>query len=65
MQTIELGHFALILAFAIGIAQVAYALTCWRAPQIGNVLFMRHASILQFVLTLASFTVLSDRVREF
>lgn len=58
MYTIELGHFALILAFAIAIGQVGVGITIWRAATNSGVAFMRNASVVQFVLVAASFAAL-------
>jgi cytochrome c-type biogenesis protein CcmF len=58
MQTIELGHLALIIAFALGVAQVIYATFVWRAPQQNSLAFMRMASVLQFILVLGAFVAL-------
>jgi cytochrome c-type biogenesis protein CcmF len=58
MYTIELGHFALILAFAIAIGQVGIGAVIWRGASNSGVAYMRNASIFQFVLVAASFAAL-------
>lgn len=58
-MSIELGHFALILAFVIAIAQTAVGLYYWRnpTPVLG---FVRQAAILQFILIALSFAALIE-----
>ncbi len=56
-MTIELGHFALILAFVLAIAQSGIGFAFWR----GNALahrFVSHAAILQFALVGLAFAAL-------
>ncbi len=54
---IEIGHFALILAFGISIAQAVLGLTFWRSG--GHIAgYVKQAAILQFVLVAISFGVL-------
>lgn len=55
-MSIELGHFALILAFAISIVQAIIGLTFWRDTRIAGL--MRQASLLQFVLVAIAFIAL-------
>lgn len=56
-MSIELGHFALILAFAISVAQAILGLAFWRSE--GRVAgFVRQAAVLQFVLVSVSFGAL-------
>jgi len=59
MYTVELGHFSLILAFAIAIGQVMMGIIIWRSPDQRGAAFMRSASIVQFALVAASFTALT------
>ncbi|MGJ8528461.1 heme lyase CcmF/NrfE family subunit [Maritalea sp.] len=58
MYTIELGHFALILAFAIAIGQVGVGALIWKNSTASGSAFIRNASIAQFVLVAASFAAL-------
>ncbi len=54
---IELGHFALILAGTIALAQTAVGFFFWRIG--GRITsYLRQAAILQFLLVLASFAAL-------
>ncbi|WEJ57560.1 heme lyase CcmF/NrfE family subunit [Devosia sp. FJ2-5-3] len=56
-MSIELGHFALILAFAIAVVSAFGGLVLWRRGQrLANV--MSHAAILQFVLVAVAFAAL-------
>lgn len=59
MLSIELGHFALILAFALSVVQVGVAAYAWQRPNEGSFQFVRQASMLQFLLVLLSFAALS------
>jgi cytochrome c-type biogenesis protein CcmF len=55
--TIELGHFALILAFAVAAMSAVMGFAYWRAE--GRVtLYLRQAAVLQFVLVAAAFASL-------
>ena len=58
MYTNELGHFALILAFAIAIGQVGVGVMIWRGATNSGVAFMRNAAVVQFALVAASFAAL-------
>ena len=54
---IELGHFALVLAFAIAIVQAGAGFAMWRTgDRVAG--FIQQASILQFVLVAAAFVAL-------
>jgi len=54
---IEIGHFALILAFAIAISQAVLGLIYWKSG--GRIAaFVKSAAIWQFVLVAVSFAVL-------
>jgi cytochrome c-type biogenesis protein CcmF len=56
-MSIELGHFALILGFAIAAVAALVGLFFWRSA--GRVvLYLRQASVLQFLLVAASFVAL-------
>jgi len=56
-MSIELGHFALILAFALAAVQAVYGLARWRSG--GGVHgFVRNAAVLQFVLVALAFVAL-------
>lgn len=57
-MSIELGHFALILALAIAVAQTILSFVTWRSPSEGAVAFVRQASLLQFLLVGAAFATL-------
>jgi len=54
---IELGHFALILAYGIAIAQAGLGLFFWRQGAVVTSL-VRQAALLQFILVGLSFAVL-------
>jgi len=56
-MSIELGHFALILAFAIAIAQAGMGLAFWRGGG-GIARFARQAAYLQFILVALAFLAL-------
>jgi len=56
-MSIELGHFALILAFAIATLSALVGFAFWRSE--GRIaLYVRQAAILQFVLVAAAFAAL-------
>ena len=56
-MSIELGHFALILAFAISCVATVLGYASWRTD--GRLaLFVRQAAVLQFLLVAASFAAL-------
>jgi len=56
-MSIELGHFALVLAFAIALVSAAGGLALWRrGPQLATAL--SQAAILQFVLVALAFAAL-------
>lgn len=56
-MTTELGHFALILAFALATTQAVLGLTLWRGR--GDIAaFIRQAALLQFLLVGLSFALL-------
>jgi len=58
-MTVELGHFALILAFAVAAAQCAAGFALWRSG--GRIVrFVRNAALLQFVLVAVSFAALTQ-----
>ncbi len=57
LMSIELGHFALILAFAIALAQAATGYALWKKAD-AVVGFLRQASVLQFVLIAVAFAAL-------
>jgi cytochrome c-type biogenesis protein CcmF len=55
--TIELGHFALILAFAISVASTVVGFAFWRSE--GRIaVYVRQAAVLQFLLVAAAFAAL-------
>lgn len=58
-MAIELGHFALILGFAIAVAAALAGLWGWNRSE-RVVLFMRQGAILQFLLIAAAFTALIE-----
>ncbi|MCF4097956.1 heme lyase CcmF/NrfE family subunit [Maritalea mediterranea] len=58
-MSIELGHFALILAFALSLVQVGVSAYAWQRPNEGAFSFVRHAGVMQFVLVLLSFAALT------
>ena len=56
-MTIELGHFALILAFAIATVSAVVGFAFWRSE--GRIaLYVRQAAVLQFLLVAAAFAAL-------
>jgi cytochrome c-type biogenesis protein CcmF len=56
-MAIELGHFALILAFAIAAASAVFGLWGWqRSDRVG--LMLRQGAVLQFLLVAAAFGAL-------
>jgi cytochrome c-type biogenesis protein CcmF len=55
-MTIELGHFALVLAFAISTIAAATGLAFWKRPAVAG--YLQQAAILQFVLVGAAFAAL-------
>src|SRR5437867_2346144 len=56
-MSIELGHFALILAFATATLSALVGFAFWRSE--GRiVLYVRQAAVLQFVLVAAAFAAL-------
>ncbi|HVW93847.1 MAG TPA: heme lyase CcmF/NrfE family subunit [Devosia sp.] len=56
-MTIELGHFALVLAFAIAAVATVMGFAFWRGG--GRIaLYLRQAAVLQFVLVAAAFAAL-------
>ena len=56
-MTIELGHFALILAFAVATMSAIVGFAFWRTE--GRItVYVRQAAILQFVLVAAAFAAL-------
>ena len=57
LMAIELGHFALILAFAIACVSAVAGLWGWRRSE-GVTLLLRQGAILQFVLVAAAFAAL-------
>ncbi|MDP1731511.1 MAG: heme lyase CcmF/NrfE family subunit [Devosia sp.] len=57
-MTIELGHFALILAFAIASVSALVGLTLWRRSDSRAALYLQQAAILQFLLIAAAFAAL-------
>jgi cytochrome c-type biogenesis protein CcmF len=59
MLSIELGHLALVLAFALAVVQIGVAAYAWQRPNEGSFSFVRQASTLQFLLVLLSFAALS------
>ncbi|HUV32188.1 MAG TPA: heme lyase NrfEFG subunit NrfE, partial [Devosiaceae bacterium] len=54
-MTIELGHFALILAFALAIGQAGGGFYAWLRPSAGAEAVVRQAAVLQVVLVAAAF----------
>jgi cytochrome c-type biogenesis protein CcmF len=56
-MSIELGHFALILAFAIASVSAVVGLMLWRSDG-RAALYLRQAAILQFLLIAAAFAAL-------
>jgi|TARA_R110000868_G_scaffold141256_3_gene357603 cytochrome c-type biogenesis protein CcmF len=54
-MSIELGHFALILAFAIASVSAVGGYAYWRSGE-RLASFLRHGALLQFVLVAAAFT---------
>jgi cytochrome c-type biogenesis protein CcmF len=56
-MTIELGHFALILAFVLAIAQAGIGFTFWRGGELAQ-RFVSQAAILQFALVGLAFAAL-------
>jgi cytochrome c-type biogenesis protein CcmF len=56
-MVIELGHFALILAFALSLVSAVVGFV-FRGSSAPVVLFLRHAALLQFVLVGAAFAAL-------
>lgn len=58
MYTVELGLFALILAFAIAIGQVVMGIVTWRNASASGVNYARRSAIVQFILVLLSFSAL-------
>ncbi len=59
MLSIELGHFALVLAFALAVVQVCVSIYAWQRPNQGGYNFVQQASGLQFLLVLLSFAALT------
>ncbi|MGV3489846.1 MAG: heme lyase CcmF/NrfE family subunit [Devosia sp.] len=55
-MTIELGHFALILAFAISVIAAGTGLVFWKRDAVAG--YLQQAAILQFVLVGAAFAAL-------
>ncbi|HEY8595212.1 MAG TPA: heme lyase CcmF/NrfE family subunit [Devosiaceae bacterium] len=55
-MSIELGHFALILAFAIAAAQALVGLVYWRSGAVST--YVQQAAVLQFLLVAAAFAAL-------
>lgn len=53
-MSIELGHFALILAFAIAVISAVVGFVSWRGDGRGA-LYVRQAAVLQFLLVAAAF----------
>ncbi|MEX2277598.1 MAG: heme lyase CcmF/NrfE family subunit [Cucumibacter sp.] len=58
-MTIELGHFALILAFAMAVAQAGGGLLLWRRPSAGVEAMVRQTALLQFLLVAGAFASLA------
>ncbi|GHA38796.1 cytochrome c-type biogenesis protein CycK [Devosia pacifica] len=56
-MSIELGHFALILAFAIAVVSTIGGYVYWRSGE-RLASFLRHGAVLQFVLVAVAFTAL-------
>jgi cytochrome c biogenesis factor len=55
--TIELGHFALVLAFAVATVSTIIGFSFWRSGG-RAALYVRQAAVLQFVLVAAAFASL-------
>jgi cytochrome c-type biogenesis protein CcmF len=56
-MSIELGHFALILAFAVAAVSAIVGFAMWRTE--GRVVaYLQHAAVLQFLLVAAAFSAL-------
>jgi cytochrome c-type biogenesis protein CcmF len=55
-MTIELGHFALVLAFAISAVSALTGLAFWKRETVAG--YLQQASIMQFVLVSAAFVAL-------
>ena len=55
-MTIELGHFALVLAFAISVISALTGLAFWKRETVAG--YLQQASIMQFVLVSAAFVAL-------
>ena len=60
-MSIELGHFALILAFAIAAISALFGYLTWRGDERWTT-FLRQSAILQFVLIAAAFASLVQAV---
>src|SRR5688500_8014736 len=56
-MTIELGHFALILCFAIASVSAVMGIAFWRAGE-RPALYLRQSAVLQFLLVAAAFAAL-------
>src|SRR5690606_22079723 len=56
-MSIELGHFALILAFAIATVSAIVGLLYWRGGG-RTTLYLRQSAVLQFLLVAAAFAAL-------
>ena len=56
-MSVELGHFALILAFAVAVGSAAMGFAFWRSG-VRTVLYVRQGAILQFLLVTAAFAAL-------
>jgi cytochrome c-type biogenesis protein CcmF len=56
-MTIELGHFALILCFAIASVSAVMGFAFWRAGE-RPALYLRQSAVLQFLLVAAAFAAL-------
>jgi cytochrome c-type biogenesis protein CcmF len=54
--SIELGHFAFVLAFAIAVVAALFGLAFWRRERVAS--YLQQASILQFLLVAAAFASL-------
>ncbi len=55
-MSIELGHFAFVLAFAIAVVAALFGLAFWRRERVAS--YLQQASILQFLLVAAAFASL-------
>jgi cytochrome c-type biogenesis protein CcmF len=55
--TIELGHFALVLAFSVAAVSAVVGYFFWRLPQ-RTATYLQQAAVLQFLLVAAAFAVL-------